>query len=263
MKIFLAITIAVVIEITLLTFIIAVGQDLYSSMWDKGVVVILYQHKYGTGWWVEKRHIVTAAHVVSFQSNARVSIIHGDYESTGTVIYVNQLHDIAVIRVEREPQSAYYIWSLAKNDPEKALRIFVIGYPFELYKIVGDIRKMSTMPRVAQGIVAWTHPEQKIFEFQASTDTGNSGGPIVDENGNVVGVVSFALQGNVASLYYGTSISAVKDALERLGIRYRTGLSAGVAENIDPGQPVLAAAVIGAFAAIITVMILVPAMRRR
>ncbi len=263
LKIVLAITIAVLIMISLLAVIIATGQDLYSSMWDKGVVVVIYGDQYGTGWWVEKRHIVTAAHVVNFQTNARVSILHGDYESTGIVIYVNQLYDVAIVRVEREPQSAYYIWSLARNDPDKALTIFVIGYPYELYRIVGDIRKMSTMPRVAQGIVAWVHPEKKIFEFQAATDSGNSGGPITDESGNVVGIVSFAMKGNVATLFYGTVISAVKDALERLNINYKTGLG-GVVSGTSSStyQSIFLAAIVGGLAVLVTVMILVPAAMR-
>ncbi len=235
--------------------------DLYSSMWDKGVAVILYQDQFGTGWWVDRTHLVTAAHVVDFQSNARVIVMHGDYEARGTAIYVNQLHDIAVIRVDREP-TYQYIWSLSRKDPEKALKIFVIGYPYELYKIVGDMKRMSTVPRVAQGIVAWVHSDKKIFEFQAATDSGNSGGPIVDEDGNVVGVVSFALRGNVAVLYYGTSVSAVKEALDRLGIRYRVGL-ASPEIAFDTSQPILIAALTGVFAALLTVIILVPVMVRR
>ncbi len=262
MKIVLAITIAVLINISILVIIIASGQsDLYSSAWDKGVVVVLYQDKYGTGWWVEKRHIVTAAHVVNFQSNTRVNIIHGDYESVGTVIYVNQLYDVAIVRVEREPASAYYIWSLSRKDPEKAITIFVVGYPYELYRLVGDIRKMSTMPRLAQGIVAWTHPEKKLFEFQATTDAGNSGGPIVDESGNVVGLVSFALKGEVTSLFYGTSVSAIKEALSRLNINYKVGLSTDIGGTASSARPALIAAFVGAFAAIITMLILIPVMR--
>ncbi len=262
LKIILAITIAVLIEISTLSIVIATGQDLYSSMWDKGVVVVIYGDQYGTGWWVEKRHIVTAAHVVDFQTNARVNIIRGDYQSIGTVLYVNQFYDIAIIKVENEPET-YYIWSLAKDDPEKAAKIFVVGYPYELYQLIGDIKKMSTMPRVAQGIVAWVHPDRKIFEFQAATDSGNSGGPVVDEDGNVVGVVSFALRGNVAVLYYGTAISAVKDALERVDVKYKVGLSSTAkSTSSSTYQSIFLAAIVGGLAALVTVIILVPAAMR-
>ena len=239
------------------------GQEIYSSIWDKGVVVVLYGSQYGTGWWVNRNHIVTAAHVVGFQNNVRVTLIHGNYESIGQVIYVDSLHDVAIIRAEKEMVGAY-IWSLSIKGPEKGQKIFVIGYPFELYKIIGDIRVMSSNPRISEGVVAWVVSEKKLFEFSATTDAGNSGGPIVDPAGNVVGLVSFAIEGEVTSMFYGTTVDAVRAALQKAGVNYKTGLSSLVT---GPSgyilQPALIAAIIGGAAAVITTLIVVPLAKRR
>ncbi len=238
----------------------AAGSDLYSSLWDKGVVVVLYGSQYGTGWWVDKYYIVTAAHVVNFQSNVKVTLIHGDYQAVGRVIALDSLHDVAVIRAEKAP-SSQYIWSLSIGDPDKGEQIFVIGYPFELYKIVGDLNAMSDNPRIAEGIVSWYYPEKQLFEFQASTDSGNSGGPIVDASGNVVGLVSFALEGNAANMYYGTSVSAIKTVLARAGVSYRVGLSSAVSETTR--QSYLVPALVGGLAALIVTIMVVPMVKKR
>lgn len=241
----------------------AAETDLYSSMWDRGVVVVLYGNQYGTGWWVDRQYVVTAAHVVDWRSGVKVTLLHGDYQAVGYVVYTDSVHDIAIIRAEKPP--AYqYIWTLSIDDPEKGERIFVIGYPFELYKIVGDIGVMSSNPRVAEGIVAWVYPDRQLFEFQAPTDAGNSGGPIVDVSGNVVGLVSFALEGRAATMYYGTCVSAIKEALSRAGVRYRTGLSSIISGSGSGSilQPALVAALVGGIAAIVTTAIVVPSLRR-
>ncbi|RLG89932.1 MAG: hypothetical protein DRO36_06945 [Candidatus Hecatellales archaeon] len=243
----------------------AAADELYSSMWDKGVVVVLYGSQYGTGWWVNEEYIVTAAHVVNYQSAGKCTVIHGDYESVAYVVYVDSLHDVAVLKVERKPSGEIYVWSLSARDPEKGQEIYVVGYPFELYKIIGDIGVMSSNPRVSQGIVNWVYPDKELFEFQASTDSGNSGGPIVDVSGNVVGLVSFALEGNVANMYYGTSVSAIKEALSRIGVKYRVGLSSALTSSGSSSvmQPAMIAAVAGGAAAIVTTSLMVPMLRGR
>ncbi|AQQ75449.1 trypsin-like peptidase domain-containing serine protease [uncultured archaeal virus] len=237
--------------------------ELYSSSWDAGVIVVLYGDQYGTGWFVSNKYIVTAGHVVSYQTNAKVTLIKGDYSEVGYVIYTDSLTDIAIIKVEKPPSSTY-IFSLAAKDPEKGQTIFVLGYPYELYKLMGDLAKMSMNPRVSMGVAAWVDQDKKLFEISASVDSGNSGGPITDQFGNVIGLVSFALEGKAATLYYGTSVSAIKEALSKNGISYRVGLSSAinnVQTNTLPSQLLIAVAG-GAASAIVSTMIIL-SMRRR
>ncbi|MCD6300893.1 MAG: trypsin-like peptidase domain-containing protein [Staphylothermus sp.] len=256
-----------ILIIVILVAPLVVAEELYSSMWDKGVVVVLYGSQYGTGWWVSDYYLVTAAHVVNYQSNIAVTIMHGDYVSKANVIYIDRVHDVAVLRASTRP-AEQYIWSLAFKDPDKSQQIFVIGYPFELYKIVGDLQKMSADPRIAEGIVAWVYPDKQLFEFQASTDAGNSGGPIVDVSGNVVGLVSFAVKGEAASMYYGTSVSAIKDALTKAGVKYRTGLSSmlgssGITSSSQVIQPAVIAAITAGTVALLTTVMVLPMVKAR
>ena len=238
----------------------------YAVLWNNGVVVVLVGQQYGTGWWVSDHYLVTAAHVVNYQSNIKVTLVHVDWVSTGVVVYVDNAHDVAVIRADGRPANQY-VFSLALSMPNQGTQIYVIGYPFELYKITGDIKVMSANPRVTQGIISWIYPDKKIFEFSAPTDAGNSGGPIVTYDGAVVGLVSFALEGKVANMYYGSSVSAIKAALKAAGVKYRTALGVGGAPALGAGstyyQPWIVAIALGVGASVVTTALLMPMVRRR
>lgn len=248
----------------LLCSIAASGQtELYSSSWDKGVLVVLYGDQYGTGWFVNRNYVVTAGHVVNYQTNSKVTLIKGDYSGVGYVVYTDSLTDIAIIHVEKPPASIY-IFKLAAKDPEKGQQIFVIGYPFELYKILGDLAKMSMSPRVSMGIAAWIDEERKIFEISATVDSGNSGGPITDAYGNVVGLVSFALEGKAAVMYYGTCVSAIKEALSKAGVSYQIGLSSIITRQGETsiGNQLIVAVAGGVASAIASTVIIISVRRR-
>jgi len=191
----------------------------YSLSLDKAVVVILYKDQYGTGWFVDKNYVVTAAHVVDYREGARVEVIHGAYRCEGVALHVDRAHDVAVIRVSKP-------WPEAKILPvatsvSKGMQIMVIGYPFELYQLIGNIEAMSNNPRASFGHVNWVDPAKDIFEIGARTDAGNSGGPIIEMSEDaVVGIVSFALHGEVATLYYGTACDAIVKDLSAWNIPF-------------------------------------------
>jgi len=242
----------------------ATKQETYADMWNNGVVVVLVGDQYGTGWWAAKNYIVTAGHVVNYETNIKVTLVHGDWSATGYVVYVNNAHDVAVIKCA-EPPAEQYIFAVAASMPDQGVNIYVIGYPFELYKITGDIKVMSANPRVTQGIISWEYPDKQLFEFSAPTDAGNSGGPIVTESGAVVGLVSFALEGKVTNMYYGSDVNAIKDALSRVGIKYKSAMLDTIGSSITSSssiRPWLIAVVLGIGASVVTTAIIVPNMIR-
>ena len=235
--------------------------DLYSSSWDKGVVVVLYGSKYGTGWWVNEHYVVTAAHVMDYSSNVEVSILHGDYKAVGEVVYIDEIYDIAIIRVDNPP-SQQYVFKLSLKSPSKGDTIFVIGYPYEIYRITKDLKIMSATPRVVQGIIAWVYPDENIFEFSAPTDAGNSGGPIVNENGEVVGLVSFALKGEAATMYYASDVNTIKQACDKAGVKYYVSLGSSVDSLTEKTEnPWVIAAVAGAGAGLVSTFTLIHIIR--
>lgn len=71
-----------------------------------------------------------------------------------------------------------------------------------------------------------------MLKYIGYTDQGNSGGPIVDIDGNIIGIVSFALRRGVAYLFYGTSSDAVVTFLRQAGIPFQPASRQLAAEEV-------------------------------
>jgi len=199
--------------------------------WRDGVVMVYYNGWMGTGWWVAENTVVTAAHVVAGRVGGEVILVKGSWQARGVVIYANNMTDVAVIRAESMPVGAH-VFPVA-TDIEEFRTVYVVGYPRELIDVAGIAA--SSKPRVAQGYITWYWPRQNVFEFQAITDVGNSGGPVVYENGAVAGVVSFAISVKVGTLYFARDANVIKEALDAAGVEYDT---------LEPPTPTAAVATV-------------------
>ena len=174
---------------------------------------------YGTGWFIDHEHVITANHVVEMCDKVR--LVRWPWASNGTVIARDPGLDVALIEVESPPSWARGLplaQRLSIGDD-----VYVVGYPIQLYLEVNeDIAEMSKIPRVQKASVTWINPEKRIFEFSPGTDAGNSGGPIVSvENGGVVGIVIYARPGVVSEGYYGLRMDGLAQFLDKNGIEYK------------------------------------------
>jgi len=241
-------------------------QLAYSLGWDKGVVIVRYGNQYGTGWWVAPGYIVTAAHVVDERVGAVATIYKGEWRAKGTVIAVldSKHGDIAIVEVEgHEMPPDAHVWELVPltGNTTAALKggpLYVLGFPYELVMLYSyDLSKASMNPRVARGTFAWYDPSRELIEFNAITDAGNSGGPVVAEDGRVVGAVSYAIAGEAGVMYFATSSNKIIELCRQAGVPVKVSMRFSEGESWEfgstgseaPSQLVLGAAA-GAAAAL-------------
>ena len=205
------------ILLTSTSLILMITQSPNEDYLDQ-TVVVLSPDSYGTGWWVDKQHVVTAYHVVD---TGVQGVVRGDWSSSAKVIYFNTTLDIAILEVSNPPPWARGL-SLNYNIKQGDV-VRVVGYPVQLYEeLQGDIKTMSISPRVATGTIAWINPEFPVAELDVSTDAGNSGGPVVNaETGAVVGMIIYARKGIVSEGYYMLRADAIAEALKEAGLGYR------------------------------------------
>jgi S1-C subfamily serine protease len=120
-------------------------------------------------------YVVTAAHVVS-EVGENVTLERSTGSWRGEVVARDRGRDLAVLRVEGNPVGAKPLWQKpAANKPRVGDTLVLIGSPFGLGGTV------------TSGVVSRVRPKE--IQTDAAANPGNSGGPAVDRNGRVVGVL--------------------------------------------------------------------------
>ena len=130
--------------------------------------------------------MMTAAHVVDAMDEITVEFLGG--ETVGArVIASERAADLSLIQLERVPSSAV-VARLADSDTiEVGRQVVVVGAPYGLsYSMSAGWISARWPPNT----VYKTMPLAEFFQTDATINTGNSGGPMFNAAGDVVGIVS-------------------------------------------------------------------------
>ena len=150
----------------------------------------LIQISSGTGFAItDDGHIVTNNHVI--EGCSKVLLVDDGKYVPLKVLANDPMNDLAVLKGDFTPSETF---AIGKGNPELMQDIYVSGYPFG--------KKVSTSVKVTRGIISSLTGYGNNFsgiQIDAAIQPGNSGGPIFDDYGNVVGVVvsKLAKQGDI------------------------------------------------------------------
>ena len=139
----------------------------------------------GSGWPINPTHIVTNAHVVAGGDHVDVISPSGTTQA-GRVVFFDAQTDLAVIYV---PGAAFTPLHLATSDPQPQTIGAVIGYPAGGDEQVSPAAVAGTESARSSDIYSSSDVIRTIEVLRSHIVPGNSGGPIVDTNGTVIGVV--------------------------------------------------------------------------
>src|SRR5919201_2256652 len=121
-------------------------------------------------------YVVTANHVVSGLPRPFVNVTRHQKSWGGEIVGTDPANDLAVIRVSGRIPAAPVLWArTARVLPRPGDELLLIGSPYGLEGTV------------TTGIVSRVTP--KLIQTDAAANPGNSGGPAIDANGRVVGVL--------------------------------------------------------------------------
>lgn len=146
----------------------------------------------GTGFVIsEDGVVVTAAHLIS--GRVRVEVVVRDKRFQAKVIRLDSQNDLALLKV-----AGTGITPLPINDSAKVKvgqPVFTVGFP--------NIELQGSNPKMTKGDISSNTgflDAPTCWQISIPVQTGNSGGPLLDEGGNVVGVIvsklSFGKDGN-------------------------------------------------------------------
>lgn len=136
----------------------------------------------GTGFFVSAGgYLITNAHVVRNCSNLKIA---GGVGADATIIGIDEEHDLALLRASvPAPKIAPLRYNVSH------LRVggdvAVVGYPGDA-GFRGELIYRSAQLMGFEGPVGEPH----FLQFTPSAEKGNSGGPLLDKSGNVIGVVT-------------------------------------------------------------------------
>ncbi len=134
----------------------------------------------GTGFYVSSQHIITNEHVV--QGCKYIKVRGAVNPSFATVVDVNKDTDLALLRTNARPTQIAALRGV--GDVKKGEDITILGYPLD-HGITGKYLIRKAQVTDTQDPFG----KKAHFLFTDSVEKGNSGGPIVDQNGTVIGVV--------------------------------------------------------------------------
>lgn len=147
----------------------------------------------GTGFALKNGYIVTNNHVVEGASSILVQGINGSsVEYKAEVVAVDKNNDLALIRINdyRFDGFGAIPYSIKETLCDVGSDVFVLGYPLTTY--------MGEEIKLTNGIISSRSGYQgdvTTYQISAPIQPGNSGGPMFDKNGNVVGIVNAGIPG--------------------------------------------------------------------
>ncbi|MEO6999757.1 MAG: MarP family serine protease [Terracoccus sp.] len=137
----------------------------------------------GTGWVVSQGRIITNAHVVAGASRLRVE--SGNETLPATVVLFDPERDLAVLSVEGLDAPALRLGSALESGQSAV----VPGYPLDGPYTVVSARVRATLNARGYDIYSTSTVVREIYSLNTTVRPGNSGGPLLDTQGRVVGVV--------------------------------------------------------------------------
>ena len=169
----------------------------------------------GSGFFVsETGTIITNNHVVEDCDLVKVNFKND--ESEAKIISTDKVNDLAIIKTNLKTN---FVYSISEEDAQLLEDIIIAGYP--LGKQVSAAIKTSKGSVTA---IAGFQDNYSEFQTDAALNQGNSGGPILNQKGNVVGVAvaAFGKNEGVESFNFGIKSSTLKTFMKANSLNIKT-----------------------------------------
>lgn len=140
----------------------------------------------GTGFVIDTSgSVVTNYHVVQ-QCSAVSFLLNGGDSSSATVVASDPMNDLALLRVSEKPKLAAVF-----QDSDKVRSgddVIVFGYP-----LLGQLSSAGNLTKGSVTALSGLRDDTRYFQMSAPIQLGNSGGPVLNHQGRVIGIVTSKL----------------------------------------------------------------------
>lgn len=216
------------------------GEELTLFIHDNDVYAVA---GFGSGFVINTNNIVTNHHVVKDivnGNNVKGFVLKGNSNGLDlrefTVDWSNETKDLAVLNVPS--LSSSFLTFSSQESIYKLAKVSSIGFPGDSDILGGIENEMGYFSsKIRQGTLTTLHKEAgtevKIWEHNAAISGGNSGGPLVNACGEIVGVNSSGVRGN-SNVLFAVAIEELIPVLNSRGISYTQSNSKCSIGNATP-----------------------------
>jgi S1-C subfamily serine protease len=138
----------------------------------------------GSGFVLSPERVMTNAHVVAGANSVTVEASGNPYDAT--VVSYDPTVDIAILSVPHLPPGPL---AFANNPVTSGTEAIVMGYPGGGGFVATPARVRELIELSGPDIYRTATVNREVYTVRASVEQGNSGGPLIDLNGQVLGVV--------------------------------------------------------------------------
>lgn len=140
----------------------------------------------GSGWVLDQEgHIVTNYHVIAGSDIVTVTLSESANPFPARVIGSDPQNDIAILKIDAPPEILVPVPIGNSSTLRVGQKIFAIGNPFGLERTltIGIVSSLERTLRSKTGRLM-----KNIIQIDAALNQGNSGGPLLDSDGRLVGM---------------------------------------------------------------------------
>lgn len=170
----------------------------------------------GTGFAIGDGYLVTNNHVAGEAKEINVKGVNGELNIgySAELVATDKVNDLAIIKINDSGFNGFgpIPYSISSTMANVGEEVFVLGYP--LTQALGKEIKLTN------GIVSSRTGYQgdiSTYQISAPVQPGNSGGPMFDNDGNVIGIVVAGVPG-AENVGYAIKTSYLKILIESAGL---------------------------------------------
>ena len=143
----------------------------------------------GSGFFITPNVIVTCNHVINGARSIEI-VYNNEIKLSAVVIGSDKINDLALLRVTGLENVVSPLLLGDSDSVREGSRVYAVGFPLPMV--------MGTGAKVSEGIISSNSGllgDVKVLQISTPIQPGNSGGPLLNEQAEVVGVVSSGLNG--------------------------------------------------------------------